>query len=295
MTAAASIVIRTYNEQRYLPLLLDRIRQQETGGLPVEVVLVDSGSTDDTLQIAASFGCRILHIEKEVFSFGRSLNIGCAAAEGRVLVFISGHCIPVETSWLRNLVAPVLDGRVAYAYGKQVAGGASRFAEKQIYAKYFPEHSLIPQEGFFCNNANAALSRDVWSRHRFDEQLTGLEDMHLARTLTTAGMKIGYVAGAPVFHHHHESWAQVRHRFEREAIALQHIMPEIHMSLGDFVRYTFSAIAHDFRSAVRERKLLTNAKEIVLFRFMQFSGAYRGNHVHRQLSRERKERYFYPR
>src|SRR3546814_20115392 len=79
-----SIVIRTLNEARYLGELLDGIEQQETGSFRVEVVVIDSGSTDGTLEIAERHGCTITHITREQFSFGRSLNMGCEVASGEI-------------------------------------------------------------------------------------------------------------------------------------------------------------------------------------------------------------------
>ena len=78
----ASIIIRTYNEARHLPDLLTGVQSQVAPGMENEIIIVDSGSTDGTLDIAKRFHCRIEHIRKEDFSFGRSLNIGCAAASG---------------------------------------------------------------------------------------------------------------------------------------------------------------------------------------------------------------------
>jgi glycosyltransferase involved in cell wall biosynthesis len=289
----ASIVIRTYNEQRFLAELLAGIREQRTD-FEHETVLVDSGSTDRTVAIAEEFGCRIERIEKDRFSFGRSLNIGCRAARGECLVFVSGHCIPADEHWLGRLVAPLGRDSIAYTYGCQRGNGQSRFSECQIFSKYFPDKSRVPQEGFYCNNANAALLRSVWEQHPFDEDLTGLEDMHLSKQLVGKGYKVGYVADAAVYHLHDESWAQVRRRFEREAIALQHIMPEIHLSITDFMRYFTSAVLLDLGSALQRKMLRRLAGEIFMYRLMQFWGAYRGNHMHRRLSRARKEQYFYP-
>lgn len=291
----ASIVIRTYNEEKHLGDLLQAVHEQECDGIDREVVVVDSGSTDRTREIAHSFGSKVTHIRKEEFSFGHSLNIGCEAATGDHLVFISGHCVPASRTWLRELVAPLGKNRIAYTYGIQLGNGSSRFSECQLFAKYYPNRSQTPQEGFFCNNANAALSRNIWLEHRFDEELTGLEDMHLAARLLKEGYKIGYVAEAPVFHLHEETWTQVRRRFEREAIALQHIMPEVHINFLDFLRYFASAVMLDVGAALQQRKLTSNAGDIILFRLMQFWGSYRGNHFHRQLSKRRKEAYFYPR
>ena len=290
----ASIVIRTLNEAEYLDDLLQMISRQETAGLGHEVVLIDSGSTDGTLEIARRYGCHITTISKQEFSFGRSLNRGCDFAGGDILVFISGHCVPVNVYWLQNLCQPIIDGQVDYSYGGQVGDDDSNFSERRIFAKYFPESSRIPQEGFFCNNANSAISRAAWARYRFDEDLTGLEDMALAKQLVQDGGKIGYIAEAPVFHHHRESWAQVARRFEREAIALQAIMPEVHLSRWDVLRYIASSVAMDYKSAALHGKLSCNLWPILRYRIAQYTGSYKGNNDHRKVSQRRKERFFYP-
>ena len=81
---------------------------------------------------------------------------------------------------------------------------------------------------------------------------------------------------------------------EREAIALQYIMPEVHITFLDFMRYFSSAVDLDTVEAAQQKVLARSLKDIVLYRLMQFWGSYRGNHYHRKLSRERKEKYFYP-
>ena len=290
-----SVVIRTLNEARHLPDLLKSIGEQELGSHTCEVVLVDSGSTDDTLQIAESHRCIIVRISKADFSFGRSLNVGCAAASGDAFVFVSGHCIPYDRLWLTRLVGPLQQASIALSYGRQIGGDTTHFSERQIFAKYFPAESRIPQDGFYCNNANSALLRADWEAFKFDEELTGLEDMHLAKTLTQRGRKIAYVANATVHHLHDESWRQVKRRFEREAIALQRIMPEVQLGALDILRYAVSAILLDWGAALQEKKLGQVLSDTVLYRLCQFWGAYRGNQVHRQLSRATKERYYYPR
>ena len=87
----ASIVIRTYNEERYLNELLQAISKQKNEVVDREVVIIDSGSTDATLEIAESHNCRITHIKKSEFTFGKSLNMGCDFANGDFLVFVSGY------------------------------------------------------------------------------------------------------------------------------------------------------------------------------------------------------------
>lgn len=291
----ASIVIRTLNEAVYLDDLLTMIAQQKTrDGLTHEVVLIDSGSTDGTVEIAKRHGARVTTITKQEFSFGRSLNRGCDFAKGDILVFISGHCVPVDDQWLQNLCQPLMDDTVSYTYGRQVGDDDSYFSERRIFAKYFPETSTVPQSGFFCNNANSAVLRSAWAGPRFDEDLTGLEDMALAKALVADGHKVGYVAEAPVFHHHSESWAQVRRRFEREAIALQQIMPEVQLSRLDVLRYVVSSVLMDWKSAARYGTLRKNFYGVVRYRIAQYAGSYAGNNDHRRVSQTRKDRFFYP-
>jgi L-ascorbate metabolism protein UlaG (beta-lactamase superfamily)/GT2 family glycosyltransferase len=302
-----SVIVRTLNEARYLNDLLCGIEEQlETDQLPYEVVLVDSGSTDGTVEIAQRHGCRILHIKREEFSFGRSLNLGCQAALGEILVMVSGHCVPVDRCWLKNLCAPLISGVTQYSYGRQVGGPTSHFSEQRIFAKYFPAESKLPQEGFYCNNANAAVLRATWEQYRFNEELTGLEDMELAQRLVNDGGAVAYVAQACVHHHHNESWQQVRRRFEREAIALQKIMPQLQVSAFDTLRYFIASVIKDLTSAFSNPTAnsaiggdgplpkRSGLVDILRYRFNQYWGAYRGNHELRKLSRVEKERYFYP-
>lgn len=291
---SVSIVIRTYNEARHLPQLLDSIASQLVGSMPLETIVVDSGSEDATVEIAIERNCRLVRIQKSEFTFGRSLNMGCAVARGDYFVFVSGHCIPASDRWVQQLIAPLVSGVAAYTYGRQLGNETSHFSERQLFRKYYPATSSGPSSDFFCNNANSALLRSVWREHLFDEGLTGLEDMELASRLVRHGMKVAYVAEAPVLHLHEEPWRRIRLRYEREAMALQRIMPQVHVSFLDFCRYFVSSVGLDIAHAWRTRSILENATDIVLFRLMQFWGSYRGNHEHRRLSRELKERYFYP-
>ena len=243
-----SIIIRTLNEERYLPELLTSIQSQKST-FSHEVILIDSGSTDNTCKIAEQFGCRILYISREEFSFGRSLNRACEAAYGVYFVIISGHCIPCDQHWLQNLVQPLAEATVQYCYGRQVGGPTTYLSECQIFAKYFPDISSIPQSGFYCNNANSAIAANTWKQFKFDEYLTGLEDMHLAKRLVEDQGKIGYIAEAKVTHIHHETWTQVQLRFEREALALKQICPEVFLRRRDLFRYFSRGVMRDLVSA----------------------------------------------
>ena len=292
--ARVSLVIRTLNEERYLEELLLAVRDQKIDR-EVEIVIVDSGSTDRTLEIAVRYECTVVGISKEEFTFGRSLNFGCEVASGSILVFISGHCIPASPNWLANLIKP-LDGiSCSYVYGRQLGRDTTCISEKNIFEKFYPRKSMIPQDGFFCNNANSAILHMTWKQYRFDESLTGCEDMELARRLVSDGRAVGYVADAPVFHIHNENWRQIAWRFERESLALRSIMPELQLSLKTAVWYFLVAVYTDFFRAPFNSWSLNNLTSVCSYRSAQFFGSYNGNHQSRKLSVKMRQRYFYPR
>ena len=294
MKPLVSIIIRTLNEEKYLEELLKTIDKQCLKQFTHEVIIVDSGSTDKTLKIASEYGAIIVYIKKEDFSFGRSLNIGCKSANGDYFVFVSGHCIPSSKDWIENLLSPIRLGICGYTYGRQVGRDTTKFSEYQVFKKYYPNESIIPQEGFFCNNANAALAKDIWHKYKFDEELTGCEDKSLAKSYVNDGGKIGYVANAMVYHIHNESWIKIFRRYEREAIALQKIMPEIHISLIDLTKFIIVALLKDFRFALNNKVFLKEFYSILMYRFSQFIGSYKGNHFAKQVSRTMKQEYFFP-
>lgn len=289
-----SIVIRTLNEGLYLEELLIAIENQRKLDFRTEVVIVDSGSSDSTISIAEKYNCRITYIAKNDFTFGRSLNVGSRFANGEILVFISGHCIPVNDRWLQNLILPILEKKASLSYGGQTGRDTTKYSEDKIFKKYFPNKTLIPQKGFFCNNANSALDQKVWSDYLFNEMITGLEDMELAKRITKNGLNIAYVSDASVYHIHNESWSQTKRRYEREAIALQQIMPEVKISFFDMARYIFISIISDSKEAMSENVFFTEFFGIIKFRLAQYYGSYRGNHEHRELSKKQSENYFYP-
>ncbi|KKL66298.1 hypothetical protein LCGC14_2146400 [marine sediment metagenome] len=85
-----SIVIRSKNEEQQLPKLLKSIKAQYFDK-SYEIILVDSGSTDKTIEIAKKNKIRILNIPPESFSYGYALNMGVNFAQGEIIIFISAH------------------------------------------------------------------------------------------------------------------------------------------------------------------------------------------------------------
>lgn len=294
MSARISVVIRCFNEASHIGKLLHGIRSQSVA---CQVVVVDSGSTDGTVEIARGFDVDLIQIRPEDFSFGRALNIGCDAATGDVLVFASAHVYPVYADWLARMSAPFVDPQVAAVYGKQRGAETTKYSEHQIFAHWFPDDGPARQDHPFCNNANCAVRRSLWAEVPYDEALTGLEDLAWAKEVSARGYRIVYAPEAEIVHVHDESWAQVQRRYMREALALKAIYPEQDMSLLDFARLFVTNTASDYAHAVVEGELASdgNLWEIPAFRLNQFWGAYRGFRGAGHVSETLRRKFYYPR
>lgn len=128
----------------------------------MEIILVDSGSTDATAAIASRYPVQLLHVEPDEFTFGHSLNLGISQAKTEFIVIASAHVYPVYSDWLERLLIPFTDPTVDLTYGKQRGNSNTKFSERQIFARWYPENSDLHQTHPFCNNANAAIRRQLW-------------------------------------------------------------------------------------------------------------------------------------
>jgi glycosyltransferase involved in cell wall biosynthesis len=261
----------------------------------VDIVLVDSGSTDATVAIARRYPVRVVSIEPKDFTFGRSLNLGIRHAQGRFVVLASAHVYPVYPDWIERLLAPLQDGRVALTYGRQRGNSATRFSEQQIFAKLYPAASAMPQSHAFCNNANAAIRRELWLQRPYDEDLSGLEDLEWATWARGRGLGIAYVAEAEVVHVHDETPRHVYNRYRREAIALKRLRPYEHFGLADCLRLYLSNVLSDAWHSLRQGRGPLPWPEIAWYRWMQFWGTYRGFGHRGPLTSELKRTFYYPR
>lgn len=288
-----SIVIRAYNEEAHIGRLLTGILEQTVQD--VQIILVDSGSTDATVAIASRFPVEVVSIQPEEFTFGRSLNIGCERAKAEFLVMASAHVYPVYPDWLEKLLEPFTDPGTALVYGKQRGAESTKFSERQIFQKWFPEESVPIQLHPFCNNANAAVRRELWQRHRYDETLPGLEDLDWASWAISEGYHISYSADAEIIHVHDETPQGVYNRYRREAIALSSIDTKQKFGLLDLLRLWVTNTISDFWHAARSREFFINAFQILWFRTMQFWGTYRGHRYMGPFTEQLRQTFYYPR
>ncbi|NVP54857.1 glycosyltransferase family 2 protein [Mycoplana rhizolycopersici] len=287
-----SIVIRTYNEANYIGRLLYGISQQTFQDF--EIVLVDSGSTDNTVDIARTYGARIVTIPKSEFSFGRSLNIGCEAARGELIVIASGHVYPQRSTWLSKMIEPFSDKRVALVFGKQRGDHRTKFSENILFLKTYPDSGDGIQGDYFCNNANCAIRREDWQKHPYDEKLTGLEDIHYARHFFESGRHVHYCRDATIVHVHEECWRRIRNRYMREAIAMRHIEPSIQLGFAKALALILVHVVGDGWHAMRLGRIRREMYGILCFRFNQIWGTYLGYRRGNAVTEELKRRFYYP-
>jgi rhamnosyltransferase len=290
--AHCSIVIRAYNEAGHIERLLEGIRQQTIPD--ADVVVVDSGSTDDTVEIARSLGARVVSIQPEDFTFGRSLNLGIQHAAAELVVIASAHVFPVYPDWLEKLLIPFEQARTGLTYGKQRGAPGTYFSEHQIFARWYPDQTPIVQTHPFCNNANAAIRRSLWEQRPYDETLTGLEDLEWANWLLSQGFQITYCPEAEIIHVHNESPRKVYNRYRREAMAFKRIFPQEQFSLWDLLRLYLTNVSSDLWHAAHAGQLGRQTGSILWFRWMQFWGTYQGYRQSGPLTWRLRETFYYP-
>lgn len=284
MTApAVSIVIRTYNEEKHLPALLEVLRRQRPKKF--EILVVDSGSVDHTRDIAARGADKLLRIDRHDFTFGYSLNAGIRAAAAPVVVIISAHTLPVGETWLSTLTAPLAESRTAMVFGRQMGATASKFSEIQDLRRAFDRRRQpLSSSDYIGNNAHSAIRKDLWDQHPFDESLPGLEDIDWAKYWMERGYQVIYEPEAALYHIHEENWRQIGRRYYREAVAAKRIgikgTRHVLIDPAKELSYLFADLGRVLASPAdrpaQKQGLLETCLEIIQFRASKGYGAMKG-------------------
>jgi len=179
----ASAIVRAKNEALQIERCLLGLRAQT---VPVEIVVVDSGSTDATVKLAARHADELVRMKPDEFSFGRSLNVGASIASGDIHFALSAHCVPERDDWVaRALTHHREDSRVAGTFG--ALGGPDGSPLAVPMKCYWPVAGEDPYWGF--SNHASSWRASVWHRFRFDEEIEACED----REWSWRVMRAGYV------------------------------------------------------------------------------------------------------
>lgn len=204
-----SFVIRTLNEGKTLEEVLKRIHLIE-GQYDIEIIIVDSGSTDNTLQIGKHYGARIVTISKEKWSWGISLNSGIQNSNGSFIAAISGHCFITRKDFLNNSIPILENPKIAAIYGKQISiPNMDPFEEYELY-NWYPDldsyimncNTLKNGKGIGISNACCVLKKEAWLKMKFDENVESFEDLIWAFDITNLGYQLVYSNRFSVYHSH---------------------------------------------------------------------------------------------
>lgn len=217
-----SLIVRTRDEERWINACLRGVFNQTYTN--IEVIIVDNKSTDRTLARAMEFPVRVVQIED--FLPGKAINDGVRASNGSVLVCLSGHCIPVSTTWLENLVRDLANTDVAGVYGRQQPLSFTSDSDKRDLITVFGLDPKVQVKDPFFHNANSAFRREVWERFPFDEEVTNIEDRVWGQQVIAAGMKIHYVPEASVYHWHGIHHGLDSERARKVARILETLLPK---------------------------------------------------------------------
>jgi glycosyltransferase involved in cell wall biosynthesis len=215
----ATIILLVKNGARYLEEILQAIFCQQTS-FEFEVVAVDSGSRDTTLEILGRYPVRVINIPPDSFNHGETRNLGAdqACETSRFLVYLTQDATPADPFGLAKLIAPMQeDERVAGVYSRHLprpdstpsmvrqmttawqSGGDQRIT-KEMPAS-LEEYEKNKFYYIFFSNTSSALRRSVWQQFRFPRS-SFAEDAIWADTVLRAGFRLAYEPASRVIHSH---------------------------------------------------------------------------------------------
>ena len=277
MTPLVSIVIPTLNGGETLRRLLASLVEQD-GGFEREIVAVDSGSTDGTVDVLCDHGATVLSIAPSAFNHGVTRNAALERARGECSVLMVQDAVPASRDWLTALVAPLMeDEGLAGTFARQQPWpDASRltvhYLTRWVAAQPMPRtrppltgaelEALPPAERHHAcafDNVCSCIRMSVWRAHPFRATPIA-EDLEWAREVLTAGYRLAYVPSAVVWHSHDRP---VSYEFQRTYRVHQRLQSLFGLStiptVPALVRAVSSTVPLHLRIAASERRGRTRA------------------------------------
>ena len=212
---AISALIRCRNEEQGIGRLIDALRTQTIAD-SIEIVVIDSGSTDRTLDELGSRGIRPLEIKPHEFSYGRALNIAANAATAKLCVSISAHARPKDDGWTERMVASFEDERVACAFGQRRDPDRGR----PLQAPFLQDLTHAISHPFWgYANSSGGFRRELWSQRPFDEELIASEDLEWALYWQRQGWLVLLDPALDIEHSHKDEGPLKTYRRIRNEVA----------------------------------------------------------------------------
>lgn len=199
-----SALVRCRDEVRGIGPLIDALRGQ-TMGNSIEIVIVDSGSRDGTLDQIRQRGVEPIQIAPGEFTYGRALNLAAAEAHAPLCVAISAHARPLDDGWAARMVSAFDDARVACAFGERVGPDLAPLTGPLL--QDLAHAQAHPFYGY--SNSSGGFRRELWEQRPFDEQLAASEDREWAWYWLQRGWLV-LLDPALAVHHSHADEGVVR-------------------------------------------------------------------------------------
>ena len=179
MKFETSIIIRTRNEERWIGRVLEKLFSQSYKNF--QVVIVDSGSRDNTLSIISNFPTKLIEINSEDFSYPHALNIGAQNSDAeKYLCILSAHSLPTSDNWLEKAIYHLKHNDEAMGvYGPINAMPDGTFWDKfftlsrfRELALCFPKNYRIIKTGGMgvLGFTNAVIRKELWEKYNFNEE-----------------------------------------------------------------------------------------------------------------------------
>jgi O-antigen biosynthesis protein len=257
MDRSVSVVIPVKDGERYLQQLLDAVRQEQ----PEEILVVDSGSHDRSLEIARASGARVIEIEPNEFAHGRTRNLAVEQSSGELICFLTQDATPCP-GWLdayRQAFALAQDVGAAYGPHLPRAETSPMIARElsEFFAGFSPDGAPVVQRGgesSFLSNVNACYARTCWEQIHFRD-VAYSEDQAFGADMLEAGWAKVYHPSAAVLHAHDYSPLEFMRRYFDEYRGLResvgHVEP---FGLRSSFAEVRGALAAD-RRWMRERQM----------------------------------------
>ncbi len=222
-----SVVIPTQNGGLLLRRAVEMLLRQRAE-FPIEILAVDSGSTDGSLRMLREREVRIFEIPAAAFDHGETRNLGIRLSRGERIVLLTQDAVPADLDFVAKLIRRLDEPGVAGVYGRQIArpdcdvvtkrqldgGLTGRLQPDRVQLAARTLERLPPSEQQqLCtfDNVCAALRRSVWEEIPFPKASFG-EDIAWGRAVIRAGHAIAYEPSAAVIHSHRRT---VRYEYQR--------------------------------------------------------------------------------
>jgi rhamnosyltransferase len=203
-----------------------------------ELLVVDSGSTDHTLDIVREYPHRLIEIEASSYYPGPVLNMAFENTGTSLCVLLNSDSVLLSTESLGTLIRAFDEPDICAAYGRQLPRPEASPWVRRDYAASFPCEGPAPWIGL--SFPLAAMRRETWQERPFYQDSWGSEDTEWGFWAKRAGRGVRYVPEALTMHSHNYSFRQLHGRrfIEGEADAFIHpdTPPRIHRAIGRAVK-----------------------------------------------------------